>query len=125
MRRIIAASLFLSGLPMLAHHSISGAYYTDQRIKVEGTLVEFNLRDPHSFVEVSGKDPKTGAPTMFNIEWGSVQRLGRDGISKDSLKPGDRLVLIGNPSRKAGDATLHLVGVQRKSDGWKWGRMAE
>ncbi|MEQ1884513.1 MAG: DUF6152 family protein [Bryobacteraceae bacterium] len=125
MRRFLAAPLFLAGLPLLAHHSIPGAYVTDQNVRIEGTLVEFNFRDPHSFLGVSGKDPKTGAPARFNLEWGSIQRLGRDQITKDTLKIGDHLVIFGSPSRKQGDPILFLMGIRRPSDGWKWGRTVQ
>jgi len=122
--RLLLVSFGLA-VPLLAHHSISGTYYTDQQIKIEGKLVEFNLRNPHSFVELEGKDPKTGQPTRFSFEWGSVKRLERAGIAKETLKPGDWLVILGNPSRKAGDRTLHMMGAVRKGDGWKWGRTVE
>jgi hypothetical protein len=126
MRRLIAAAaLLISGVPLAAHHSISGAYKTEERIKIEGTVVAFSFRDPHSFLELSGPDPKTGAPVNFNLEWGSVLRLERDHISKETLKSGDHLVVLANPSRKSSDPTLHLVGVRRKSDGWTWGRRVE
>ncbi|MEQ1948852.1 MAG: DUF6152 family protein [Bryobacteraceae bacterium] len=125
MRRYLAAAGFLAALPLLAHHSIPGAYFTDQNIRIEGTLVEFNFRDPHTFLGVSGKDPKTGTPATINLEWGSIQRLGRDGINKDTLKVGDHLVIVGSPSRKQGDPVLFLMGVRRQSDGWKWGRTVQ
>ena len=125
MRQILAAALLLSGAPLLAHHSISGAYYTDQQVKIEGTIVEFNYRSPHAFVELDGTDPKTGASTRFGVEWASVKRLERAGIGKETLKPGDRLVILGNPSRKTGDSTLHMVGAIRKADGWKWGQAVQ
>ena len=122
MRRKLAIAILLSGAPLVAHHSISGTYYTDQQVKIEGTLVEFNYRNPHSFVQLDGNDPKTGAPTRFGVEWASVKRLERAGIVKETLKPGDRLVILGNPSRTTGDRTLHMVGAVRKIDGWKWGQ---
>jgi uncharacterized protein DUF6152 len=125
MRKLFAAALLFSGAPLGAHHSISGAYYTDQQVKIEGTLVEFNYRNPHSFVQLEGNDPKTGAPTRFGVEWASVKRLERAGIVKETLKPGDYLVILGNPSRTSGDRTLHMVGAARKADGWKWGQAVQ
>jgi hypothetical protein len=126
MRRKLAVVLLLPvALPLLAHHSISGAYYTDQQTKIEGTIVEFNYRNPHAFLELDGRDPKTGAPTHFTVEWGSVKRLEREGVSKETLHPGDHLVILGNPARKTGDRTLHMVGATRKGDGWHWGRVVQ
>jgi Family of unknown function (DUF6152) len=123
MRNRLLLAGFGLAVPLLAHHSISGTYDTHQQVKIEGTLVDFNFRNPHSFVELDGKDPKTGQATRFSVEWGSIKRLKRQGIAKETLKPGDRLVILGNPARKTGNHTLHMVGAVRKADGWTWGRV--
>jgi hypothetical protein len=122
MKTALAVMIACAALPLAAHHSISGAYFTDQQTRVEGTVVDFNFRNPHALVELEGPDPKTGQPRHWAIEWGSVKRLGRNGISKETLKPGDHIVVLGNPSRTTGDSMLHMVGASRMSDGWKWGR---
>src|SRR5262245_59897591 len=112
-------------LPALAHHSISDAYCTDQQTRIEGTVVEFNYRNPHAFVSLDDKDPATGQPVRWGVEWASVKRLERENIQRDTIKPGDHLEILGNPARKAEDKTLHMVGVARPSDGWKWGRKTD
>ena len=39
-----------------AHHSFAATYFEDKTDRVEGELVQFLLRNPHSFVHVEVKD---------------------------------------------------------------------
>jgi hypothetical protein len=47
--------------------------------------------------------------------------LGREGVNADTLKPGDQVTILGHPGRTAGEHRLHMWGITRPSDGWKWG----
>ena len=106
-------------IPVLAHHSFAATYFEDKVITIEGDLVQFQFRNPHSFVDVAVKDAK-GETTRWAVEWGGGGQLSRVGVSKDTLKPGDHVVVIGNPSRNPTDHRLHMVSIFRPSDGWKW-----
>jgi methionine-rich copper-binding protein CopC len=107
--------------PAFAHHSFAATYFEDQRATIEGTLVEFGYRSPHSFVTVDVTDPKTEQAVRWTIEWGSAQRLGRAGVNPDTLKPGDHVTILGHPGRNPNEHRLHMWGIARASDGWKWG----
>jgi hypothetical protein len=109
-------------LPALAHHSVSGDYFMNERTTVEGDLVQFLFRNPHSWVEFRGKDPKTGEIVTWNVEWNGAGRLGRVGINADTLKPGDHVVITGQPGRNADDHRMHMLEINRPADGWKWDR---
>ena len=119
--RFLIAGLLLA-VPAFAHHSFASTYFMDQRTKIEGTLVEFSPRNPHSFVQVAAPDPQTGAMATWVIEWRSAQRLARQGVNNDTLKPGDHVVIVGNPGRTAGENRLHMLGISRPADGWKYGQ---
>jgi thiamine monophosphate kinase len=58
----------------------------------------------------------------FTAEWGSVRRLAASGVMKDTLKPGDIVVVTGSPGRVADEHKLHLKGIHRPADGWRWKR---
>jgi hypothetical protein len=116
------AGMLLTGMPAAAHHSIAGDYFTSQRTTVEGDLVQFLYRNPHSFVEVKGKDPKTGEPVTWSVEWNGSGRLGREGITADTLKPGDHVVIVGQPGRNPEEHRLHMLTITRTSDNWEWQR---
>jgi hypothetical protein len=121
---ILGAAMLTTALPALAHHSISGDYIMDQRATVEGDLVQFLYRNPHSFVELKGQDPRTGETVTWSIEWNGAGRLGRVGITAETLKPGDHVIITGQPGRNAEDHRMHLLNIARPADGWKWNRSA-
>jgi len=107
--------------PLFAHHSFAATYFEDQKATIHGTLVEFGYRNPHSLVTVDVTDPKTLQQVRWTIEWASATRLAREGVIADTLQPGDQVTILGHPSRNLEDHRLHMWGIARPSDGWKWG----
>jgi hypothetical protein len=101
------------------HHSFA-ATYADGRQTIEGVVVQFLLRNPHSFVQVEVKDAK-GEALIWAVEWAAAGQLAGQGIKRDTLKAGDRIVVVGNPARNAEDHRLRMISVTRPSDGLKWG----
>ena len=116
----VAAAALLSGIQLYAHHSFAATYFEDKQQTVEGDLVQFLFRNPHSFVHVGGKDEK-GEMVRYAIEWGGGGQLGRQGVTRETLKPGDHVVIVGNPGRNPADHRLRMKTITRPSDGWKWG----
>ena len=116
----ITAGAVLSGGRALAHHSFAATYFEDKTQKVEGNLVQFMYRNPHSFVQLEAPDEK-GVVQRWSIEWGAGGQLGRQGVTRETLKPGDHVVIVGNPGRNPEDHRLRMVNITRPSDGWKWG----
>ena len=121
---IATVGIMLIGSPVSAHHSFAGTYLEDATpVTVEGTLVAFLVRNPHSFVHVEDatkKDPKTGEPIRWSIEWGAAGQLAQQGVRTGSLKVGDKVKVTGSPGRNAEDHRLRLRTIIRPSDGWKW-----
>jgi thiamine monophosphate kinase len=56
----------------------------------------------------------------FAAEWANPARLTRDNVTKDTLKPGDRVIVTGSPGRTASEYKLHLKRIVRPADGWSW-----
>ena len=106
-----------------AHHSFAATYFEDKQIKIEGELVQFLYRNPHSFVHVEVKE-KDGSVTRWAIEWGAGGQLGRQGVTRDTLKAGDHVIVVGNPGRTPEDHRLRMVNITRPSDGFTWGNKA-
>lgn len=126
MKRYLVASLALAilaiGAQAWAHHSFAATYIEEQSVTIEGELVQFLLRNPHSFVHVNVKE-KDGAVVRYVVEWGSPTQLGGQGVTRDTLKPGDMVVISGNPGRDASDHRIRLLKFRRPSDGWSWGML--
>jgi Family of unknown function (DUF6152) len=109
----------LSTTAVRGHHSFSAYYYEDQSVSITGAVVEFEYRNPHAWVHVLAVDQR-GQTQKYGAEWGSPARLRGRGVTKDTLRPGDQVILTGSPSRTPSDYKLHLKRIERPADGWKW-----
>jgi len=117
---LITAAILLISTAAYAHHSYAATYDTTKEVKVEGILVQFELRNPHAFVTIKAKD-KDGVAQRWSVEWAGVSQLDNAGIKKESLKVGDDIVIVGNPSRVPGEYRLLMVNLKRPLDGFSWG----
>lgn len=114
-------ALALGVAPLAAHHSFAGTYLEDaEPMKIEGKLVAFLVRNPHSFVHVEAPDPKTGKVVRWSVEWGAAGQLQQQGVKSGTLKVGDAVVVTGSPARNAEDHRLRMRSITRPSDGWTW-----
>lgn len=106
---LMFVAAFMSGVAADAHHSFAGTYMEAQLVTIEGTVAEFNIRNPHSFilVEVTGKDGKV---TRWGGEWGGLTQLTQGGVNRFTLKIGDKIIVDGAPAR---DSLDHKVLVRK------------
>ena len=123
MKRVLVAALACVALGVCAHawahHSFAATYLEDQSVTIEGRLVQFLLRSPHSFVHVMVEEPD-GSMARYVVEWGSPAQLAGE-VSRDTLRPGDRVIISGNPGRNPEDHRVRLLKFERPRDGWSWG----
>ena len=117
---LIAGAALLSGIKLYAHHSFAATYFEDKQDTIEGDLSQFLFRNPHSFVHVDGKD-KDGKPVTWAVEWGGGGQLGRQGVTRDTLKVGDHVIIVGNPGRNPEDHRLRMIKLKRTQDNYTWG----
>jgi hypothetical protein len=116
---VIAAALW-AGSAAYAHHSYAATYDTSKEVKLSGKLVQFVYRNPHSFVHLEAPDDK-GVPQRWAVEWSGGGQLANQGVTKESLKVGDEVVIIGRPSRVPGEYRALMVRLTRPADGFTWG----
>ena len=83
--------------PALAHHSFA-MFDMNKRTTIEGTIKEFQMVNPHSFVIITIKGPD-GKDADWWIETGAQVGLKRQGWTRTSMKPGDKASLVINPLR--------------------------
>ncbi len=122
MRNVI---LLLGGLLVAAgvasaHHSYGATYEVRKEIKLEGKLVQFVYRNPHSFVHMEAAD-ESGATQRWAVEWAGTSQLANTGVSRESLKVGDQIIVTARPSRVPGEYRVLMVRLMRPSDGFTWG----
>lgn len=117
---LLAASVLVTGITAYAHHSFAATYRENETVQIEGTLVQFLFRNPHSFVHVTAPDNK-GEMQRWAVEWGGVGQLRGQGVTRDSLKVGDHVVIRGNPARNPADHRMRMQSLRRPADGFGWG----
>jgi len=104
-----------------AHHSFPATYVEGGKTTIEGELASFMFRNPHSYIHVNVKDAASGNVIRYAVEWGGAATLGRQGIERSTLKPGDHVIISGLPARNADENRVLLKTIERPSDGFRWG----
>ena len=83
--------------------------------------MQLNFRNPHSSVMVLAPD-KDGNMQRWGIEWGGATGLMRQGLTRESFKIGDEVIISGQPGREEGDHRMRMQSIMRTSDGFGWGQ---
>jgi hypothetical protein len=124
MRRAAIAVLTLTvtvvAAPARAHHSFAATYDEGKKVTIEGRLVQFLYRNPHSFVHVMAPDTN-GEERRWSVEWGGAGQLSGQGVTRETLRAGDVVVITGNPGRNPAEHRIRMLTLRRPSDGFGWG----
>jgi hypothetical protein len=96
--------------PTWAHHSFA-MFDQDKVLYLTGTVKEFELVNPHAWLQLVVSDSKSEAAT-WAFEGGSVSQLVRLGWSKENLKAGDQ-VEVGYRPMKDGSRGGQLMSVKQ------------
>jgi hypothetical protein len=67
-----------------AHHSFNAAYDMSREVKIEGKLVQYLYRNPHTWLHV--EVPADGQMQRWAIEWGGTGQLSGQGVTRTTLK---------------------------------------
>jgi hypothetical protein len=118
---LLVAAACLAGAQAYAHHSFAATYLEDRMVTIEGDLVQFLFRNPHSWVHVNVKE-KDGTVVRYAVEWGGTAQLGNQGVTRDTLKIGDHVIISGNPARNDKQHQVRMLSLHRTKDGFGWGR---
>jgi len=89
-----ALALLITCGQVSAHHGSSN-YDLSKSVSVKGTVTQFEFINPHSAIHLEAKDDK-GNAELWLIEADSPNNLARAGWSRESLKPGDLVTVVGN-----------------------------
>ncbi len=98
----IAAGLLLAATAS-AHHS-TAMFDMNKDVTLSGTIKQFQWTNPHTWIVFEVPNSK-GGMDEYGIEGMSPNYLARNGWSKHTLRPGDRVVLTIHPlkdGRKGG-----------------------
>jgi uncharacterized protein DUF6152 len=96
-----------------AHHSVAG-FDNKKEVVLKGTVVQFIWRNPHVLLLWDVKD-ENGKVTQWSGEMNSPTSMIQVGMNRESLKPGDEVVVTINPSKT--NNPLAVIRKVTKADG--------
>jgi len=105
----LAAALLLAfAVTAQAHHSFA-MFDMSKTVSFKGKVKELQWTNPHVWVELT-VDEKNG-PVTYAFEGAAIAVLKRVGWTKDSVKAGDVVTVVGHPYKngKPGGSIDHLV----------------
>ncbi|MYJ96032.1 MAG: hypothetical protein F4053_10730 [Proteobacteria bacterium] len=83
-----------------AHHGFTNHFHPDRERMIAGSVAEFRFANPHVLIWVDVEND--GEVQRWKVEMGGTSGLLSSGrMSGDSLMPGDRIEVVGHPSRHA------------------------
>jgi hypothetical protein len=119
LRTIVAVAGAVLGAAAAAHHSVSGMYDNAKQRTFDARVAEFQFVNPHPFVIVTADPDTTGTEQRYKLEMDNRHELVDIGITADTFKAGDRVVVTGSVSRT--DAhSLYLWRLDRAADGLRY-----
>jgi hypothetical protein len=101
-----------------AHHSFGNIYDSGRSVTLEAVVTQFLFVHPHPIlvVDVAGEG---GARQSWRAEMDNRFELEDIGITIETFRPGDRVVVSGSPGRNE-PRILYLWRLERPSDGLRY-----
>ena len=94
----VVLALFVTAIPVSAHHSFAAVFDANQPVTVKGIVTEVRLENPHSWFFIEAKDA-TGKVEKWAFEGSTPTSLIRSGIKPGFVKVGDEVTIKGYHAR--------------------------
>jgi hypothetical protein len=94
---MLLLGLILPGARTFAHHSVGAEFDLSRRITLEGRVTKIEWMNPHVYLYMDVSDD--GKTTNWACETAGPNTLERQGWSRNSLKIGDRVTVVGYRAR--------------------------
>jgi hypothetical protein len=98
--------LLASAAPARSHHAFAAEFDAQKPLQLKGTLIKWEMVNPHSWFHLSVKDPD-GKVVTWLIEGGSPNQLIRMGVTKNTVAIGTELLVDGYQAK---DGSTKAVG---------------
>ena len=114
MRGLFGALLALAATALLAapasgHHS-QAMFDTTREVLFDGTVVRLDWVNPHMYLIIETKGPD-GKPMQVEGEGLATTQARADGLNRDALKPGMRVIMRANPNRGGPGKQVRVLDV--------------
>jgi hypothetical protein len=94
----LIAALVSAPPAMQAHHSYTAEFDTTKPIKLTGTLRKLDWSNPHIWIYLDVTDD-TGKVTVWGFSASPPGMLQRRGLTKDTIKLGEKLTISGHRAK--------------------------
>ena len=98
--------LLAAVIPAWSHHAFAAEFDEKKPVKVRGTVVKWELTNPHSWIHIDVKDT-AGKVSTWMIEGASPNNLYRLGLTKESIPVGSEITVEGFQAK---DGSTRAVG---------------
>ena len=119
----VAAAIAISGMASHAHHSISSVYDSSRQVTIEGIVAKFQLVNPHPFLLIDVADG-AGHAQQWRLEMDNRRELAEIGVTSNTFRPGDRVVVSGSLAR-AHPQSLYVLRLDRPIDGLRYEQIGQ
>jgi hypothetical protein len=97
-RHIAVLLAAMSATAALAHHSFAPHFDSNKPVSIDGKVIEFEARNPHSYLHIAAV-AENGRTQTYICESHGFTQLSRNGITPQMLKAGTELRVDGSQSR--------------------------
>ena len=91
---IVSCALFVSMIPIHAHHAFGAEFDPDAPIRLKGKVVKLEWVNPHAWIHIEVTKPD-GTKEVWMVEGGTPNTLLRRGLTRESLAYGTVLIVDG------------------------------
>jgi hypothetical protein len=109
---VVTVGLAVSRAPADAHHASAPFYDETKSVEAVGTVARFVFRNPHSFLFINGPNAE-GATVEWEVELGAAVSMRRQGWTPETIRAGDPIKAVGQPSRAPGTYGICCAQITR------------
>ena len=111
LQRVTVIGLILIQASASAHHSFAAEFTAEAQATISGTVTEVWFRNPHVryYVDV---ETENGEIEKWDTRGASPSLLTRRGWTKDTIKVGDTVVLMGHRAHDPDRKLLSIIWIE-------------